>query len=108
MPEPILISIATALSTKAATTLFELVKKKFSKDPKAAAELEAASPDKPETISAVAERLEAAGKEDPEFAAALRSEWSQHAESGGVTNQVSGTVQGNVVQARDIQGGISF
>ncbi|WP_243769596.1 hypothetical protein [Amycolatopsis acidicola] len=91
MPEPILISIATALSTKAATTLFDLVKKKFSKDPKAIAELEAASEDKPETITAVAERLEEAGKADPEFAAALRTEYAQHVESGGVLNQISGT-----------------
>jgi hypothetical protein len=108
MPEPILISIATALATKAATGLYDLVKKKFSKDPKAAAELEAAQPDKPETIAAVAERLEAAEQADPEFAAALRAEWTQHADNGGVNNQISGTVHGKVVQARDIHGNISF
>jgi len=104
MPEPILISIAAALAAKAATGIYDLVKKKFSKDPAAIAELEAASTDQPETITAIAERLEVAGKEDPEFAAALREQYQQEAE---VINQFSGTAR-NVVQARDIQGGISF
>jgi hypothetical protein len=108
MPEPILISIATALATKAATGLYDLVKKKFAKDPQALAELEAASPEQPETIEAVAERLESARQADPDFAAALTAEWTQHATGGGVNNQISGTVHGKVVQARDIHGDISF
>ncbi|GAA0821538.1 hypothetical protein GCM10009525_08520 [Streptosporangium amethystogenes subsp. fukuiense] len=29
-------------------------------------------------------------------------------ESGGVHNEISGTVHGNAVQARDIEGGITF
>lgn len=108
MPEPILISIATALATKAATGLYDLVKKKFAKDPEALAELEAASPEHPETIEAVAERLDSVRQADPDFAAALTAEWTQHADNGGVTNQISGTVSGNVLQARDIHGNITF
>jgi hypothetical protein len=110
VPEPILISIASALATKAASGLYDLVKKKFRKDPAATKALEAAAaaPQDPEPVKVLAERLEAAGQADPEFAEALRTEWAQHAESGGVINQISGTVHGKVVQARDIHGNISF
>jgi hypothetical protein len=110
MPEPILTSIATALATKAATGLYELVKQKFSKDPEAAKALESAeaAPGEPEPVKALAERLAAAERDDPEFAEALRTGWAQHAESGGVINQISGTVHGKVVQARDIHGNITF
>ncbi|GAA4550413.1 hypothetical protein [Amycolatopsis samaneae] len=113
MPEPILMAVATALATKAATGLVDLVKKKFSGDKKAVAALEAADADKPETVTALAERLEAAESADKEFAEELRAEWErvnvqQHAESGGVTNQVSGNVSGKVLQAGDIHGNVSF
>ncbi|TNC27316.1 hypothetical protein [Amycolatopsis alkalitolerans] len=106
MPEPILISIAAALAGKAATSLYDLVKKKFAKSPEAVAELEAATPEAPETIEAVAERLESLSREDPEFGEALRAEWARHDES--VTNTISGKVHGKVVQARDIHGDIHF
>jgi hypothetical protein len=110
VPDPILMSIATALATKAATGLYELVKKKFNRDPEAVAALEAAeaAPEEAAPIEALAERLEVAERADPEFAEALRTGWAQHAESGGVINQVSGNVTGKVVQARDIHGNISF
>lgn len=114
MPEPILISIAAALAGKAATGLFDLVKRKFSADSGAMAELEAAveAPERPEVIEAVAERLAVAEQQDPEFRSALRDEWEkvqvdQHADHGGVTNQISGDV-GKAVQARDIHGDIRF
>lgn len=110
MTEPIWLSIATALATKAATGLYDLVKKKFSKDPEATKALEAAeaAPEKPETISALAERLESFERADPEFARELRAGWAQHAESDGVVNQISGPVLGKVIQARDIHGDITF
>lgn len=110
VPEPILISIASALATKAVTGLYDLVKKKFSKDPDALKALEAAeaAPGKAEPVKALAERLEAAAVSDPAFAEALRAGWAQHAETGGVVNQISGTVHGNVLQTRDIHGNISF
>jgi hypothetical protein len=110
MPEPILLSIATALATKAATGLYDLVKRKFGKDPEATMALEAATgaPEEAEPIRVLADRLEAAERADPEFARELRAGWAQHAETGGVVNQIAGTVLGKVVQARDIHGNISF
>ncbi|WP_216212474.1 hypothetical protein [Amycolatopsis aidingensis] len=118
MVEPILISIAAALAGKAATGLYDLVRRQFAGDPAATAELEAAA-EVPEgdteqaPIQALAERLEAAERADPEFSSALRAEWdrinvSQQAQDEGVTNQVSGTVQGNVIQGRDFHGDIRF
>lgn len=115
MPEPILMAIATALATKAATGVYDLVKKKFSKDKKAIAVLESAeaAPSDQAAVKALAERLEVAEAEDAGFAEALRTEWGtvqvdQHAEQGGVTNSVTGNVSGKVVQARDINGNVSF
>lgn len=105
-----MISIATAIATKAATGLYDLVKEKFSKDPEAGKALETAEamPREAGPIRVLAERLEAAEQADPEFAETLRSGWTQHAEKGGVTNQISGDVSGKVVQAGDIHGNISF
>ncbi|MEU8633227.1 hypothetical protein AB0C38_13725 [Amycolatopsis sp. NPDC048633] len=115
MPEPILVSIAAALAAKGATSLYDLVKRKFAKDPEATAALEAASAapaDDPQPITALAERLHQAEKDDQAFANALRTEWRTLSESritqGGVHNQVSGTVTGKVVQAGDVHGNISF
>jgi hypothetical protein len=115
MPEPVLISIAAALAGKAATSVYELVKKKFQTRSEAVAALEAAqgaAPDSPE-VHALATELAHAEADDPRFAADLRSMWAaasiqQHADHGGVVNQVSGNVSGKVLQARDIQGGVSF
>lgn len=51
--------------------------------------------------------------EDPEFAATVRTIGQELGLSAGrtespVSNHVSGSVGGNVVQARDVRGGISF
>ncbi|MEV4595825.1 hypothetical protein AB0K15_00310 [Amycolatopsis sp. NPDC049253] len=111
MPEPILTAVATALATKAATGLYDLVKRKFSGDKKAVATLEAATPEKPETVQALAERLDAASLSDSSFAAALRAEFEVHqdARGGGVTNHVGTVAEGaKVVQTRDVHGNISF
>lgn len=115
VPDPILLSIAGALAARAATGLYELVKKKFAGNRDAEAALDAAegAPEGSQQVQELAAALDTAEREDPDFAEALRTEWEQvsvhqQAESGGVTNQVSGTVHGNVVQARDIQGNISF
>ena len=64
-------------------------------------------------IEILREALAQAVADDPAFEAELREPWqalSTHlnASEGGVINSVSGTVEGNVVQARDIHGGISF
>jgi hypothetical protein len=109
--EPILVSIAAELAAKTATSLYELVKRKFAGRKAAKAALEAAegaAPDSPE-VAAVAAHLDAAEREDPKFSAELRTTWQQvNASRGGVVNQIGGNVTGKVVQARDITGDINF
>ncbi|GHF53058.1 hypothetical protein FHX82_004246 [Amycolatopsis bartoniae] len=113
MPDEILMSIATTLATKAATGLYDLVKSRFGKDREAVAELEAADPERPETVRALAERLATVEQADAAFADELRGEWQRveggrQTATGGVNNQVTGTVHGKVLQAGDIHGDISF
>lgn len=110
MPEPILVSIAAALAARSATSLYELVKRKFTGREEATAALTAATgaePDSPE-VAELSEHLAAASAEDPAFATELRGVWAAQADRGGVANQISGNVSGKVVQARDIEGGVSF
>lgn len=108
MPEPILVSIAAALAGKAAVGLYELATRKFARDPKATAEIEAAveAPEDPRRIEVLAARLERAERADPDFRAALRAEWASYG-GGAVVNQVRGRV-GKVIQARDIHGDITL
>jgi hypothetical protein len=112
MPEPVLISIAAALAGRAAAGLYDVVRRKFARDEKSLAALESADGQAPGSapVRVLAERLEAAEQEDPVFGRELRAEWdatvTQHAETGGVNNQVSGIINGRVVQARDIHGDI--
>ncbi|HEX3785294.1 MAG TPA: hypothetical protein VHX38_37055 [Pseudonocardiaceae bacterium] len=116
MPDPILTAIATSLVTKAAGGLFDLVKAQFAKragkDVTALEDAVAAGP-RTADVQGLAELLAEAEGADQDFASALRGAWArisieQRVEHGGVSNQITGTVTGNVVQARDIQGGISF
>ena len=115
MPDPVLVSVAAALAGKSASSLYDLVKKKFSRSPEATTILEEAlgsAPDSPQ-VRALSAELDRAERADPAFASDLRAVWGQvsvqqRADSDGVVNQVSGTVSGNVVQARDIDGGVSF
>ena len=111
MPEPILVAIAAALAAKSATSLYDLVKRKFAGRKEAEAALEAADgapPDSPE-VTALATQLAAEETEDPAFGVELRHTWQQvGASQGGVVNQITGNVSGKVVQARDIEGGVSF
>ncbi|MEV5716651.1 hypothetical protein AB0L41_22370 [Amycolatopsis mediterranei] len=109
MPEPILVSIAAAVAAKGATGLYDLVKRKFAKDPAAVAVLDAAAaaPEDTRPVTALAERLHEAEAEDGEFAEALREEWRKLTITHGeVHNQVTGNVTGKVVQARDVHGNI--
>jgi transcriptional accessory protein Tex/SPT6 len=115
MPEPVLISIAAALASRSIVGLYKFVKKKFSDDPEATAILEATEGAAEDTaaIKKLQEKLAEAQTKDPKFAEELHDEWERaqvqnQAEAGGVVNSVTGGVSGNVVQARDIQGGISF
>jgi hypothetical protein len=94
LPEPILVAAAAALAAKAAGNLYDLVKRKFTGNKEAIAALDAAegaAPDSPE-VHALADQLANAAATDPEFSAAPHAS----ASSGGVVNQVSGTVQGNL------------
>ncbi|MFJ1767372.1 hypothetical protein ACIOD2_44070 [Amycolatopsis sp. NPDC088138] len=114
MPEPILVAIAATLAAKSATSLYDLVKRKFAKDPAGTAALEAAvtAQDDPQPVKALAERLHQAESDDKAFADALRTEWQRLPDidrtHGGVHNQVTGNVTGKVVQARDIHGNINL
>jgi hypothetical protein len=125
MPDPFLVAIAAALAGKTAgaaasrgasafRSLVSLVRRKFGTGSAAAASLDAAQaePDD-EKVAALGEALETAARDDPEFAERLKSLWGQvqnelRADRGGVVNEVSGTVGGHAVQARDITGGVSF
>src|SRR4051794_38261747 len=69
-------------------------------------------PGDPDSIKALAEALVADAARDPQAAVQLRR-WVANAErtisqDETVTNTVTGTVHGNVLQARDIHGDITF
>ncbi|WP_410675543.1 hypothetical protein [Amycolatopsis sp. cmx-4-68] len=115
MPEPVLVSMAAALAGRLVMGVYDLVKAKFADDPQASAVLVAAegAAEDSARVRELAETLEAKQAADPEFARQLHAEWqrsavAQQAETGGVTNQVSGNVSGKVLQARDIHGDITF
>lgn len=64
-------------------------------------------------VAALRLALETELAQDPAFAAGVARLWAEVdaqrlAGEGNVTNQISGSVAGNAVQARDVQGGISF
>ncbi|MEV6620310.1 hypothetical protein AB0M83_13000 [Amycolatopsis sp. NPDC051106] len=108
-------SVAAAVAGRAVVSLYHLVKAKFADDPEATAVLEAAEGAEQESpqVRQLAAALEAKQTEDPGFGEQVRAEWErhtseQHATFGGVTNHISGHVSGNVVQARDITGGVKF
>lgn len=118
--------LAVALAGKVADRLAEagraafqglvgLVRRRFQSDPAAQEALEAAEadPSDAERLDQLRAALDRLAAEDPAFGAELRSLWRDlqphlTASSGGTINTVSGNVSGNVVQARDVQGGISF
>lgn len=126
MPEPITTSIATALVTGVTaalsdgtralvTKLASLVRERLRKDPSDRELLEsvlrAACDDA--AVRHLAALLDQRMREDPQFAGELRSAWREvaaaiEAERDGVTNVINGPVHGSVVQARDIQGGITL
>ncbi|MFF3574959.1 hypothetical protein [Nocardia jiangxiensis] len=115
MIEPILIAIANSLAGKATGALYDLVRAKFaaSRHDTAALEAAAGADEGAQQISRLVEALDRAETDDTEFKSRLRTEWAQisgtgRSGDGAVTNDISGTVSGNAVQARDIQGDISF
>ncbi|WP_246842848.1 hypothetical protein [Allokutzneria sp. NRRL B-24872] len=109
--------MAAVLATKAATSaiggLVRWVKEQLS--PEAQAVLDAAieAPEDEARVGELGRELERAEQADPEFGRELRERYDRanveiHADGGSVVNQISGNVSGKVVQARDIQGNISF
>lgn len=108
---------AGEVGAQAWTALSVLVRRTFggrarSRPMRAVAELED-HPRDPARVDELARALAAAAELDPEFAAGLR-QWLADAGSadtaGTVTNVISGSAQlhGNVIQARDIHGSITF
>jgi hypothetical protein len=126
MTDPILATVATTLADKAAAALvsggasavralFDLVRSKFTgrKDAEQALQDAQDQPERPEHIERLTEALARAIEEDPRFGSELQRLWKQartelKTDRGGVINQVSGTVGGHVVMARDVTGGINL
>lgn len=126
MDEQLWTPIAVALVTKAAdtmadgvktafTALVNLVRRRFAHKPEAQVALDAAMemPTDPDRINDLSIALQTAALEDSEFADALRSVWQDLAarikdHESMTINQIAGQVSGNVVQARDIHGDVSF
>jgi hypothetical protein len=124
--EDVLASIALMVATKATEGLSEagraafaalarLVKRRFQGSGSAQAALTEAEADPADStrLESLREELAQAAADDPAFDHQLRRLWQDlalhlEASAGGVVNNLSGPVGGNVVQARDIQGGISF
>ncbi len=121
--EDILGAVALTLATGAATGLTEggkaafaalvgLVRRRFQGRESAQAAL--AEADTEDThLQSLRDELARATAEDPIFDEELRRHWEDlrphlTAQAGGVVNNLSGSVEGNVVQARDVHGGISF
>jgi len=129
--QELLTTVAVTLATKTAEglaaggraafeALMRLVRRRF-QDPESVssesvqAALAEAGTDSPENerIAVLRQALARAIADDSGFEAELRDRWSAlsphlNASAGDVINSVSGTVLGNVVQARDVHGGISF
>jgi hypothetical protein len=113
-----LVEIAAALAAKAAESLYDLVRDKFRSRKKALSVLEAADGQAPDSaeVTALAEELAIAEAYDEKFSEQLRAQWAairgdsgQSAASGhSAVNQISGSVTGNVIQARDITGDITL
>lgn len=115
MPEPVLVSIATAVATKAALDLYALVKRRFTGEPEAQDALEAATADPEDQgrVQALAEQIDRVGRDDPEFGRAVQATWQRfetrgEAEDGGVVNQITGGVVGKSFQGRDVHGDVRF
>lgn len=126
MDAAITTTIASALATKATdaatsagrsawVALVRLVRAKLAPAGNTPAVLRSAldHPDDPASITALAEALTQAAADDPHFAAQLHTLWDRArtelaVADDGIINQISGTVHGNVIQARDVtmRGGI--
>jgi hypothetical protein len=100
----------------ACAALVKIVRDRCRHDKQAASALEAACSVKDEAaIAALARALERLAAGDADFAERLRDLWPRvvtelSASDGGVVNSVTGSVGGNLLQARDlrVEGGLHF
>ena len=108
MTDPIWMSVATALATKAASGLYDLVKQRFSKHPERAKALESATGAAADSaeVGELAEALAATEREEPGFGEQLRVALTRV--DTQINNVVSGTMNGGAVfqVAGDISGDI--
>ena len=93
--------------------LISALRAKFRGDPGARGTLEIAveSPGSQVAGEELVAVLRARTASDPGFGEWLLSQWVEVApqlDAGKLTNVITGTVKGNVIQARDIHGGIHF
>jgi hypothetical protein len=127
MTEPVTTAVVAALVDKtvdgltnagraAYTALVQLVRSKLGsrEDSQAIMGRAEATPGDVMCRKALAEHLHRAAADDGQFAEELHRLWqafqNAHASAteSGVLNTVAGDVGGNVVQARDVRGGITF
>lgn len=126
MPDEVMVAIAATVATRAAdalvsaaqnavTRLVRAVRDRLGHD---STDLEtfdaaAAAPTDEDRVHALGEAISRVSQSDPAFATYLRALWEQAAQEltvdhGGVVNQINGTVSGQVIQARDIHGDVTF
>jgi hypothetical protein len=119
--DPIMMAVASALAGKAAeaavesgksawASLMRLVRTRFARDEAATVALRAleAQPQDPVRVRELALALERINASDAEFRGQLHTLWQSAsvelaAQEGGVVNSVSGTVEGHLLQARDVR-----
>ena len=126
MTDPIMLSVASAVASKATeavaeggraaiTALVRLVREHFAKNKASVHALDRAqgAPQDPMAIEQLAQVLEEATAADADFGRQIRMLWPQaqielSAGDGGVVNTNSGAVGGHLIQTRDlhVQGGL--
>ncbi|MDG4773904.1 hypothetical protein [Solwaraspora sp. WMMD792] len=125
MTEPIMVTVVSALVTWATTAVAQggsnavkswaqLIRNRFQSRPADLVIVEGtlSTQVQPAQTTQAVELLRQEAKRDPEFARQLIALWRAVGTSGSsddsVTNQVSGDVEGTVIQARDVFGGIQM
>ncbi|MGI5145101.1 hypothetical protein ACQEVC_01655 [Plantactinospora sp. CA-294935] len=126
MPDPVMVAVASALAAKAAeglsdggraafAALARLVRRKLRADEvesEGVLEVAQTRSDDETCVRRLAVALEAVAARDQKFADELNFLWrhvrDQQTAGISVINQVTGAVSGNVVQVRDVHGGISL
>lgn len=126
MPDEVMVAIAATVATRAAdalvsaaqnavTRLVRAVRDRLGHDRTDLETFDAAvaAPTNADRVHALGEAISRVSQSDPAFATYLRALWEQAAQEltvdhGGVVNQINGTVSGQVIQARDIHGDVTF